>query len=157
MATKTILHATDFSESSRGALAVAFALAAERGARLIVLHVVPNLEAIRTAEIAAGIPSSEHFEEDMTAYRAEMKANLDAFEPPPGVKIERLLKEGHVAPTILRTAEETACDLIVVGTHGKNKIQRILMGSVAEQVVRQASCPVVIVRQPTISRPPRGE
>jgi len=152
MATKTILHATDFSESSRGALAVACSLTRDLGGQLIVLHVVPSLEAIREAELHAGIPPSEHFEADMTAYRAEMKAQLDAFEPPPGVKFERLLKEGHVAPTVLRTAEEKACDLIVMGTHGKNKIRRALMGSVAEQVMRQATCPVVTVRQPTASR-----
>ena len=53
---------------------------------------------------------------------------------------------------IVRAAEERACDPIVTGTHGKNKIRRALMGSVAEQVMRQASCPVVIVRQPTAAR-----
>ena len=152
MAVKTILYATDFSEPSRAALAVACSLARDLGGRLIVLHVVPSLEAIRDAEMAAGIPPSEHFEEDMTAYRAEMQAQLDALEPPPGVKLERQLKEGHVAPTIQRAADENACDLIVMGTHGKTKIRRALMGSVAEQVMRQASCPVVVVRQPTAAR-----
>jgi nucleotide-binding universal stress UspA family protein len=153
MATKTILYATDFSASSRRALAVAGSLARDPGGRLLVLHVVPNREAIRDAELAAGIPPSEHFDADMTAYRSEMKSQLDALEPLPGITVERLLKEGHVVPTILRTAEERACDLIVLGTHGKNRIQRALMGSVAEQVMRQASCPVVIVKQPSAPRP----
>jgi nucleotide-binding universal stress UspA family protein len=152
MPAKSILYATDFSECSRAALAVACSLARDLGGRLIVLHVVPSLEAIRDAEMAAGIPPSEHFEADMTAYRAEMQAQLDALEPPPGIKFERQLKEGHASPTILRAAEEHTCDLIVMGTHGKAKIRRALMGSVAEQVMRQASCPVVIVRQPIAAR-----
>jgi nucleotide-binding universal stress UspA family protein len=152
MAAKAILYATDFSESSRAAFTVACSLARDLGCRLIVLHVFPSLEAIRDAEMAAGIPPSEHFEEDMTACRAEMRAQLDALEPPPGVRFERQLKEGHVSPAILRAAEENTCDLIVMGTHGKTKIRRALMGSVAEQVMRQASCPVVVVRQPTAAR-----
>jgi hypothetical protein len=64
-ATTTILHPTDFSKHSQSALALAVSMAREKGARLVLLHVVPNLQATLAAEMAAGHRPSEHFEEDM--------------------------------------------------------------------------------------------
>jgi nucleotide-binding universal stress UspA family protein len=56
--------------------------------------------------------------------------------------------EGNAAPEILRVAEESHCDVIVLGTHGRTGLARLLLGSVAEQVVRRASCPVLMVKGP---------
>jgi nucleotide-binding universal stress UspA family protein len=79
----------------------------------------------------------------------------------PAVKIEHRLAEGDPAREILRVARETGCDLIVMGTHGWTGLGRLLMGSVAEQVVRKATCPVLTVKTPipdtAIPAPSGGE
>jgi universal stress protein A len=78
-----------------------------------------------------------------------MGVRLQAQEVPGGgVAVERLLREGPVAETILRVAEELPGTLIVMGSHGKRGIENVLLGSVAESVLRRAACPVVTVRQP---------
>jgi nucleotide-binding universal stress UspA family protein len=58
------------------------------------------------------------------------------------------LQEGDPATEILRIAQECKCDLIVMGTHGRTGVARLLMGSVAEHVVRKAECPVLVVKTP---------
>lgn len=145
----TILHPTDFSEQSRCALDLAASLARSQHARLVLLHVVPDLKAVLRAEMAAGHRPSEHFEEDMAGYRHEMSVRLQTQEVPGGaVAVERVLREGPVAETILRVAEELPTPLIVMGSHGKRGVEKVLLGSVAESVLRRAACPVVTVRQP---------
>jgi nucleotide-binding universal stress UspA family protein len=64
------------------------------------------------------------------------------------VSVEYYLEEGKAVDVILRLAEELRCDLIVMGTHGRTGVGRLVMGSVAEQVVRRALCPVVTVKCP---------
>jgi nucleotide-binding universal stress UspA family protein len=61
------------------------------------------------------------------------------------------LAEGDPAAEIIRAAQETGAELIVMGTHGRTGLQRLLMGSVAEQVLRKASCPVLTVKAPHAS------
>jgi nucleotide-binding universal stress UspA family protein len=68
--------------------------------------------------------------------------------PDASIPVEYRLKEGDAVTEILGVAEETNADLIVMGTHGRTGLSRLLMGSVAEQVVRKASCPVLTVRTP---------
>jgi nucleotide-binding universal stress UspA family protein len=76
--------------------------------------------------------------------------------PLPGLRVrpELLLKEGDPAGAILTAAEDTCCDVIVMGTHGWKGEARKLMGSVAEEVMREARCPVVAVKVPPAERPP---
>ena len=62
------------------------------------------------------------------------------------MNIERVLREGNPAEEIVRLAGERGCDLIVMGTHGRRRLGRLLMGSVAEQVLRRAPCPVLTVK-----------
>jgi nucleotide-binding universal stress UspA family protein len=64
------------------------------------------------------------------------------------VKVEHLLADGHPAKEIVRTANENDCDLVVMGTHGRTGLRRLLTGSVAEEVLRRATCPVRIVKTP---------
>jgi nucleotide-binding universal stress UspA family protein len=68
--------------------------------------------------------------------------------PDPEVQVERRLEQGDAATEIVRVAQETHCDLIVIGTHGRTGLSRVLMGSVAEKVLRQAPCPVLAVKTP---------
>jgi nucleotide-binding universal stress UspA family protein len=129
---QTILHPTDFSERSGYAFQLACSLARDRGARLIVLHVMP-------------VPLVE----EKRGYREEMAGELNRIGvPDPKVQVERRLEEGDPATQILRIAQETGCDLLVLGTHGRTGLSRLVMGSVAEQVVRGAHCPVLTVKAP---------
>src|SRR5262245_12944554 len=141
----TILHPTDFSERSRNALHLACALARDYGARLVILHVA----ALPTVVSAEGVlpPDPE------LLYR-EAKEQLGRLEvPDANVRVERRFEEGVPVTVILHVAEEIHADLIVMGTHGRTGLARLLMGSVAEQVVRKASCPVLIVTTPFAPAP----
>jgi nucleotide-binding universal stress UspA family protein len=135
---KTILFATDFSPASRVAFGVASALARDYKARVIAMHVVEPVR-VGFAEFTTYIGPEEN--------RGEAMAMLQALKAPsPTDNIEYRLLEGDPATVITETAQETAADLIVMGTHGRTGFSRIMMGSVAEEVLRHASCPVLTVR-----------
>jgi nucleotide-binding universal stress UspA family protein len=137
---KTILHATDFSERSHHAFRLACALARDYKARLIVLHIVPT----PVVGYPEGIILTQPEE-----YRAEARTKLQQIQPTdPSIALERMLGDGDAATTIVDTARNKACDLIVMGTHGWGGLTRLLMGSVAEAVVRRAPCPVLTVKTP---------
>jgi nucleotide-binding universal stress UspA family protein len=140
LAIKTILHPTDFSERSDFAFQLACSLARDCGARLVLVHVTPTV--VVSGELVAIPP----FPPDVWKTLQEQLANLRS--PDPKVRVEHHLKEGDPATEILRLAQETKCNLIVMGTHGRTGFGRLLMGSVAEQVVRRASCPVLTVKAP---------
>ena len=139
MTVKSILVPTDFSELSDAAVLYATDMARTFGARLYLLH-VPE----KTGEnVEANFPVGQ-FE---TAARARLGALLRPKD------IERLRPEyvvriGTPAHEIVRYADARDVDLIVMGTHGRSGVAHLLMGSVAEQVVRTAPCPVLLVRHP---------
>lgn len=136
---RTILHPTDFSEHSDLAFALACSLAS--GSRLVVLHVMP-------------IPKLQ----TKRYYREEMEGALRRRQAEGGqVTVEYRLEEGDAAVGILRVAQECRSDLIVMGTLGRTRLNRLLMGSVAEQVVRNAPCPVLTVKAPVGAVPPVEE
>jgi nucleotide-binding universal stress UspA family protein len=136
----TILHPTDFSAQSGYALRLACSLARDYGAHLIVLHVADE-PPIASAEGIMIPPPGD--------YLAEARADLQQHELPDAqVHAERRLERGEPVTEILRVADEVRADLIVMGTHGRTGLERLLMGSVAEQVVRQASCPVLTLKTP---------
>jgi len=141
----TILHPTDFSAHSDYALGLACALARDYGAHLIALHVLST----PTVVYAEGVvpPNPEEL-------RAAAREQLNQLEAPHAdVRVERRLEEGDVITAILDVAEEIQADLIVMGTHGRTGLGRLLMGSVAEQVVRRAPCPVLTVKTPLAAEP----
>jgi nucleotide-binding universal stress UspA family protein len=137
---QTILHPTDFSDRSGNAFQLACALTRDYGARLVVLHVsVPP-----TVVYGEGI-----LPPDPEVLRQEAKEQLDRLQAPQAdVRAERRLEEGDPATEVLRVAQEIGANLIVMGTHGRTGLGRLLMGSVAEQVVRKATCPVLTVTTP---------
>jgi nucleotide-binding universal stress UspA family protein len=132
---KTILAATDFSPMSEHAFQFAGALARDYGARLIALHVVQPAVAVYS-EAGAFMEEPDHssFREALHALRI------------PGVEVEYRLMEGEPASTIVQVARETNCDLLVMGTHGRGLLLRMLLGSVAEDVLRRAPCPVMTLK-----------
>jgi nucleotide-binding universal stress UspA family protein len=118
-------------------------MAREHGARLIILHVCPSV--VATSEIEAAMVPSE-------ADKELLRAELSRLQPrDPNVSVEHILQAGEPVEEILRVARERHCDLIVMGTHGRTGLSRLLMGSVAEAVVRTASCPVVTIKGPPLS------
>jgi universal stress protein A len=148
-AIKTILHATDFSECSQPALDLAASLARDNGAKLLILHVVPSTAPVVGPGNAGELKRAETQQQELVTYQDEMMNRLRQIQVP-SLKnpVEHLLKQGDVAKTILQTADERACDLIVIGTHGKSGYAKILMGSVAEAVSRGGRCLVVTVKAP---------
>jgi nucleotide-binding universal stress UspA family protein len=137
---RTILQPTDFSPQSGHAFQVACALAHDYGARVVLLHV-------RAPELGYGegfvVPADPEAED-----RALLR-ELEQMQPPdPAVRVWRAVQEGNPATEIVRAAEEIGCDLIVMGTHGRSGVGRLLMGSVAEAVQRKAPCPVLTTRSP---------
>jgi nucleotide-binding universal stress UspA family protein len=138
---KTILHATDFSERSDYAFRVACALARDYQARLVVLHALPT----PVIGYPEGVIVTQPEE-----FRAEARASLQRLLPTdPAIPIERLLTDGDPIAAIVQTAKDRNCDLIVMGTHGWTGVTRLLMGSVAEGVLRRAPCPVLTIKMPS--------
>ena len=137
---RTILHPTDYSESSGSAFELACALARDYSATLVVAHVVPPTRVFAPDGIAVPLPAEEEY---------EPRAKLARLHPTdPRVEIDHRLLEGDPADTILKLAETTGADVIVMGTHGTTGLTRLLVGSVAESVMRKAPCPVLTVRGP---------
>ena len=140
----TVLYATDFSEWSGLALQYAASQARASGARLLIVHVEEVSTATGEGMLHAGIPR-----EDPEELGRRLQAVVpEDFDGP----CEHLLLEGEPATEIVRAAEAEGAELIVLGTHGRTGLARLLMGSVAEQVVRHASCPVLIVKDPGLAR-----
>ncbi len=141
LAIRTILHPTDFSWQSEAAFRMACALARDYGARLVVVHVQLPLTGV-FGEMGPVLPESSELAE-------ELHARLMAVQPiHPSLHVEHRLCEGDPAVEILRLAQAIPCDLIVMGTHGRTGLSRLLVGSVAEEVLRRATCPVLTLRSP---------
>jgi nucleotide-binding universal stress UspA family protein len=115
---------------------------------VVLLHVLPHPAPIGTDRNVPAFKDA-HTAEDLQAYREEMARLLAKVrEQAPCAQVETLVKDGPVADVITRTAAETPCDLIVMGTHGRSRMHQLMMGSVAAAVTRTASCPVVTVKVP---------
>lgn len=137
---RTILHPTDFSKRSSFAFRFSCALARDYGARLLLLHVGPKPIVMYGEGV---IPA------DPEKFRAQLREKLDELQPEDAkIPVERLFLEGDPVAEILKAAQENNCDLIVMGTHGWSGLNRLLMGSTAEGVMRKAVCPVLTVRTP---------
>ena len=138
---QNILHPTDFSENSRYAFQTACGLARDNHATLLVLHVMmPSMSPLMQGPPPDPLRSAES---------QESLAQLPWPQPSdPQIRQEHRLAEGDPGEEILRLTEAIACDLIVMGTHGRTGLGRFLTGSVAEEVLRKANCPVLVVKTP---------
>ena len=130
---RTILHPTDFSPQAEHAYRVARALARDYKARLVVLHVLPAPPFIP--------PGEREWLSGVTVTRC----------PKEWARLRELsrswrLRQGRPASEIITVAKGVGCELIVMGTHGRTGLRRVLLGSVAEDVLRHAPCPVLTVR-----------
>jgi len=142
---KRIVCATDFSDAAEAAIVHAQGLAAALGAEILLLHVAS--EAPLWSETVYTPAVRRVFE----GQRAWAAAALDSWVVAlagAGVPARARVEVGVAWEQILRVARDEAADLIVIGTHGRTGLNRLLLGSVAERVVREARCPVLTVRPP---------
>lgn len=144
---KTILVPTDFSEPSEKALDYARALAGLLGGSLHVLHVVevPFVHGWAVEGYVAALPD---FREELLRRAREEMEKLFAADERKTLRVELVGRAGNPFTEIIRYAKEKQIDLIVMGTHGHGRMAQLLLGSVAEKVVRAAPCPVLTVRHP---------
>jgi nucleotide-binding universal stress UspA family protein len=145
---KNILVATDFSAPSDAAIAYGRELALSFGARLTVFHAAENIA-------ARGYGADGFVFTDLGVphdYEAAAHRQIDAMncgENGGGLKrISVVVTSNQPASAIVDYARQAGIDLIVMGTHGRGAVAHLLMGSVAERVVRNAPCPVLTVRHP---------
>jgi nucleotide-binding universal stress UspA family protein len=125
---RRVLYATDFSSYSNQAYFHAVALAENHGASLTILYVC-----------APDTPADRGYWQDQLEQIRPVNENI---------LVHHVLLEGDPATEIVQYARDTHADLIVMGTHGRTGVERLLMGSVAERVMREAACSVLVVKLP---------
>lgn len=141
---RQILVAVDFSDVSANAFRAAADLATKLDASLKIVHAVPMQAASLPMEGGA-----VYIEDLQTKQVEEAREKLAAFvrqHPHGSLDVEQCVRSGDPTTEINRAAQELQADLIVVGTHGRSGLSHLLMGSVAESVLREALVPVLCVR-----------
>lgn len=151
---RRVLVPLDGSATAERGLAEAIALAKGEGAEVLLLHVVDD--ATPMAEMSASMTAEqlararEHLERQRER-GIEVLANADREATAAGLRVQTVLRDvgqERVGEIVVREAEEGGCDLVVMGTHGRRGFRRLMMGSVAEWVVRATAIPVLLVRHP---------
>jgi nucleotide-binding universal stress UspA family protein len=148
MEIRTILLPTDFSECGNYALSHAAAMARKFGASIICLNVIePIVPTVGYSGMTEPLPIADIAEqlEDSAERELPKIAECEEFA---GLNVEELVVHGEAASEIVRVAREREVDLIVIASHGRTGLGRIIFGSTAESVVRHASCPVLVVKPP---------
>ena len=141
---KRILVPTDFSDDGKTALQYAVAFADQFGAAVELLHV---LEPVPPGALLSYI-SLEDLKKGMLADAEKNIEELHSEWDDYAFPVKRTVVDGHPFVEIIKHAKEGDADMIIMGTHGRGAIAHMLLGSVAEKVVRTASCPVLTVRHP---------
>jgi nucleotide-binding universal stress UspA family protein len=148
MKIRSILLPTDFSECANYALSYASEFAREAGASIICVHVIePVVPTVGYSGVTEPLPMtdiSEQLEESATRELPKIAEH----EACAGLAVEEVIAHGDASSEIVRVARERKVDLIVIASHGRTGLGRILFGSTAEQVVRHAPCPVLVVKPP---------
>ena len=142
---KRILVPIDFTETSDRALDYAVDLAKQLGASIIVMHAYelpiygfPDGALVASVDVATRI--SQASQEGLNAALEKRKGS--------GVDLRAILRDGPPAEEIATVAREQSVDLVVLGTHGRRGLRRAIMGSVAEEVIRECACPVLTIHDP---------
>lgn len=138
-----ILFPTDFSETADHALEFARDLAAQYDACLHLLHVVRDPVSLGWPGDAAGVMDPNL----IVNWQEQAEQRLREL-PLGGTRNESAVRVGHPFLEVVQYARDNRIDLIVMGTHGRGAVPHMLLGSVAEKVVRKAPCPVLTVKKP---------
>ena len=147
------LVAYDFSRSADAALDLAIDELGERGGELILVHAyaVPDVPAsMPWSEADAPLPSTNDLERTLTfeVAKAVERVAENARARAPSIEVETLLVRGPPAESIVDAAKHRRVERIIVGTHGRTGLSHLLLGSVAERVLRLADVPVLVVKTP---------
>ena len=143
---KHLLVAIDDSELALGALDQAVALAAKLEAKVTVVTVSEPWTSVVVGDAAIGFPIDD-YEASIAKWSASLLSQAEAKASAAGVPCETVhVKDSYPADGILATAKDTNCDLIVMGSHGRRGISRLLLGSQANNVLTQSTVPVLICR-----------
>lgn len=139
-APRMMLFVTDFSRACQNAWPYALAIAHEYHSKLLLVHVIDPL-------IFANVPSklAGAARELVRREKEDQLKFLQRSESTPDLDFELLLREGEIADILLRIVQERGVELLVAGTRGRSRTERLLLGSVAEKLFRQAGCPSLVV------------
>jgi len=141
---KKILWTTDFSDEAQEALLYADAFAKTFNAEIVALHVVPD---ISPALYDAALVVKGELAKRLEYVKEEKQKKFDAMKKAKNLEFKALIKEGNAAKKIIETAEEEKVDLIVLGRRGLSAIEKLFIGSVANQVLRSSSVPVLLTKK----------
>jgi nucleotide-binding universal stress UspA family protein len=145
IAIRTILAPTDLSRHAEVAVRYACGLSERLGATLHLLHVLPDPIPIEPDPLLTPpMPIEYDPRVDVESFEALRKSLDPAWGQPAGVEVA--VRHGSPVESVVAYAEEKAIDLIVIATHGRTGLSHALLGSVAEQIVREAPCPVLTIR-----------
>ena len=143
---RSILFPTDFSECGNFALGYATSLAREFGASIICVHVIePLVPTVGYSGMTEPLPIADITDQLEDSADRELPKLAECDECA-GLTVEEVIVHGEAAAEIVRVARERDVDLIVISSHGRTGLGRILFGSTAEAVVRHASCPVLVLK-----------
>ena len=145
---RTILLPTDFSGCANYALVYAAAIARAVRAKIICIYVLePMVPAVGYTGLADPMPIADISEQLEDSAERELPQVVQSEELR-GLEVEEVITHGDASAEIVRVAAERGVDLIVISSHGRTGLGRIIFGSTAEAVVRHASCPVLVVKPP---------
>lgn len=142
---RKVLFATDFSPASRAAFTVAVNLAREQNGRLIIVHVMPSVVPLGVETYV----TARMYEEMESSVQRWAEKRLDTLVQQAGrskVSARSALLAGAAHEAISNAAAKERADVIVIGTHGRTGLERVLVGSVASRIIGTAPCPVLTVR-----------
>jgi nucleotide-binding universal stress UspA family protein len=143
---RRVLHATDFSPASQRAFAQALEMAEQNKGDLMLLHVLTPIANYVIGDHYTDPSLYARLEETAESEAEKGLAKLAQRARKAGVKVKSMLARGTTHEEILRAARRWKADLIVIGTHGRTGLSKLLMGSVAGRIVSNATCPVLTVR-----------
>jgi nucleotide-binding universal stress UspA family protein len=148
MEIRSILLPTDFSECAHYALSYAASFARAAHASIICVHVIePVVPTVGYTGMAEPLPMADISDQLEGSAERELPKIAEADECA-GLNVEEVIAHGDAASEIVRVARERGVDLIVIASHGRTGLGRMLFGSTAESVVRHAPCPVLVVKPP---------
>ncbi|MFQ5597063.1 MAG: universal stress protein [Nitrospiria bacterium] len=141
IAIRKILVGTDFSPHSDKAIEYAVEIARQFGSKIVLVHVIESFAYSLTDSMTV-----VGHEKALSATASALLENQRKRLVETGVSVKSVLADGSPYREMTKKAEDEGVDLIVVGTHGRSGMEHLLIGSVAEKLVRLASCPVLTVR-----------
>jgi universal stress protein A len=147
MEIKTILVPTDFSDYAEYAYKWALGMATDNQAKIVLFHAAPTMSYIAYPE-AVYYPDLVRMEQDIVTDAEKRVTEFAAKKGASSIPVETRVAIGEAVSEICQAAEREHADLIIMGSHGRTGFSHVLLGSVAERVVRHASCPVLVARLP---------